>query len=168
MSELESDIREAHHAISDAMRSDERVDALLPRCSRLAYSPAAAAGATAAAGGAENEPPSTRAFSPSLPPSPPSPPSRSVGGDGATNGEKFGETYAHADEGGENEEGEEEPEPPDLARRAAVVGLLQTHLWRIRAAGGQLSELSQQVEATREVWELFLDGVRNRTVRRGP
>jgi hypothetical protein len=30
-SELESDIREAHHAISDAMRSDERVDTLLPR-----------------------------------------------------------------------------------------------------------------------------------------
>ena len=26
-----------------------------------------------------------------------------------------------------------------VARRAAVIGLLQTHLWRIRAAGGQLS-----------------------------
>jgi hypothetical protein len=64
-----------------------------------------------------------------------------------------------AGSGVEGNEEEEEPEPPDLARRAAVVGLLQTHLWRIRAAGGQLSELSQQVEATREVWELFLDGV---------
>ena len=66
-----------------------------------------------------------------------------------------------ADEEGEGE-GELEPDPD---RRAALVGVLQTHLWRIRAAGGQLSELSQQVEATREVWELFLDGVRNRTVR---
>ena len=37
MTELENDIREAHHAISDAMRSDERVDGLLPRCSRVAY-----------------------------------------------------------------------------------------------------------------------------------
>ena len=46
-----------------------------------------------------------------------------------------------------------------------MTSLLQTHLWRVRAAGGQLSEMSRQVEATREVWELYLDGVRNRTVR---
>jgi hypothetical protein len=46
-----------------------------------------------------------------------------------------------------------------------VTSLMQTHLWRVRAAGGQLSEMSRQVEATREVWELYLDGVRNRTVR---
>ena len=37
MTELESDVREAHHAISDAMRSDERVDTLLPPPSRAAY-----------------------------------------------------------------------------------------------------------------------------------
>ena len=46
-----------------------------------------------------------------------------------------------------------------------MTSLLQTHLWRVRAAGGQLSEMSRQVEATREVWELYLDGMRNRTVR---
>ena len=45
------------------------------------------------------------------------------------------------------------------------MGLLQTHLWRIRAAGGELAEIAQSVESTREVWELYLDGVRNRTVR---
>ena len=52
-----------------------------------------------------------------------------------------------------------------VTRRKATVRLLQTHLWRIRAAGGQLEEMSRQVEDTRQVWELFLDGVRNRTVR---
>ena len=52
-----------------------------------------------------------------------------------------------------------------VARRETTMRLLQTHLWRIRAAGGQLEEMSRQVEDTRQVWELFLDGVRNRTVR---
>ena len=60
MAELESDIREAHHALSDAMRSDDRVDTLLPRCSRLAYSaapeaPASAAGAQSRAHGGSDE-----------------------------------------------------------------------------------------------------------------
>lgn len=83
---------------------------------------------------------------------------------GRSDGTKGGHVgYAGGGEGSQDEE--EDSEPPDLARRAAVVGLLQIHLWRIRAAGGQLSEMSQQVEATREVWELFLDGTRNRTVR---
>ena len=39
MTSLEADIKEAHHAIQDAMKSDERVDALLPKCSRTAYRP---------------------------------------------------------------------------------------------------------------------------------
>ena len=56
-------------------------------------------------------------------------------------------------------------EAETVARRETTMRLLQTHLWRIRAAGGQLEEMSRQVEDTRQVWELFLDGVRNRTVR---
>ena len=111
MTELESDIREAHHAISDAMRSDTRIDGLLPG--------GGVADATDAADAAK----------------------RAVLTDSAAD------------------------DPARLARRAAVTSLLQTHLWRVRAAGGQLSEMSRQVEATREVWELYLDGMRNRTVR---
>ena len=117
MTELESDIREAHHAISDAMRSDARIDGLLPR--GVAETAAAAADDDDAADAAERDASADRA----------------------------------------------EDDPARVARRAAVTSLLQTHLWRVRAAGGQLSEMSRQVEATREVWELYLDGVRNRTVR---
>ena len=106
MTELESDIREAHHAISDAMRSDARIDGLLP------------------------------------------------GGNADT-----------ADAADAADAAAEDADPARVARRAAVTSLLQTHLWRVRAAGGQLSEMSRQVEATREVWELYLDGMRNRTVR---
>ena len=73
MTELESDVREALHAITDAMKSDERVDALLP--------------------------PARRAREP---------------GD---------ETNAPV-EASEIER-----------RRVATVALLQTHLWRVRAAG---------------------------------
>ena len=116
MTELESDIREAHHAISDAMRSDARIDGLLPRG---VAETAAAADDDDAADAAERDASADRA----------------------------------------------EDDPARVARRAAVTSLLQTHLWRVRAAGGQLSEMSRQVEATREVWELYLDGVRNRTVR---
>ena len=116
MTELESDIREAHHAISDAMRSDARIDGLLPRG---VAETAAAAADDDAADAAERDASADRA----------------------------------------------EDDPARVARRAAVTSLLQTHLWRVRAAGGQLSEMSRQVEATREVWELYLDGVRNRTVR---
>ena len=108
MTELESDIREAHHAISDAMRSDARIDGLLPGAADADAADADAADAA--------------------------------------------DADADAD-------------PARVARRAAVTSLLQTHLWRVRAAGGQLSEMSRQVEATREVWELYLDGMRNRTVR---
>ena len=103
MTELESDVREALHAITDAMKSDERVDALLP--------------------------PARRAREP---------------GD---------ETNAPV-EASEIER-----------RRVATVALLQTHLWRVRAAGGHLAETWQRLEATREVWELHLDGQRNQVVR---
>jgi len=131
MTELESDIREAHHAISDAMRSDERVDGLLPRCSRVAY-----------AGDGRN--------------------SLNAGGKVA---EKV--TDASVLEAGPREGSSETEfsEAETVARRETTMRLLQTHLWRIRAAGGQLEEMSRQVEDTRQVWELFLDGVRNRTVR---
>ena len=121
MTELESDVREAHHAISDAMRSDERVDNLLPPPSRAAYG--------ADRGSAER-------------------------GDAEQGAERYADGVRESVDSVAAER-----------RRAAVLGLLQTHLWRIRAAGGQLSEMSRQVEATREVWELYLDGVRNRTVR---
>ena len=124
MTELESDVREAHHAISDAMRSDERVDTLLPPPSRAAYGADRGDAKRDAERGADGI--------------------RERGADGVR--ESVDSVAAER-------------------RRAAVLGLLQTHLWRVRAAGGQLSEMSRQVEATREVWELYLDGVRNRTVR---
>ena len=124
MTELESDVREAHHAISDAMRSDERVDTLLPPPSRAAYGADRGDAKRDAERGADGV--------------------RERGADGVR--ESVDSVAAER-------------------RRAAVLGLLQTHLWRVRAAGGQLSEMSRQVEATREVWELYLDGVRNRTVR---
>lgn len=135
MTELENDIREAHHAISDAMRSDERVDGLLPRCSRVAY-----AGDGRNSLNANNLDASER------------------GGSDAATGKEDGKRTENASEG-------ELSEAEAVARRKATVRLLQTHLWRIRAAGGQLEEMSRQVEDTRQVWELFLDGVRNRTVR---
>ena len=137
MTELENDIREAHHAISDAMRSDERVDGLLPRCSRVAY-----AGDGRNSLDANLDANSRRA--------------RQGAYDAAT--AKDGKRTENASEG-------ELSESEAVARRKATVRLLQTHLWRIRAAGGQLEEMSRQVEDTRQVWELFLDGVRNRTVR---
>ena len=138
MTELENDIREAHHAISDAMRSDERVDGLLPRCSRVAY-----AGDGRNSLDANLDANSERA--------------RQGASDAAT--AKDGKRTENASMEGELSESEA------VARRKATVRLLQTHLWRIRAAGGQLEEMSRQVEDTRQVWELFLDGVRNRTVR---
>ena len=131
MTELESDIREAHHAISDAMRSDERVDGLLPRCSRVAY-----------AGDGRN--------------------SLNAGGTVAEKVRDAEKTEAGPREGSSETEFSE---AETVARRETTMRLLQTHLWRIRAAGGQLEEMSRQVEDTRQVWELFLDGVRNRTVR---
>ena len=137
MTELENDIREAHHAISDAMRSDERVDGLLPRCSRVAY-----------AGDGRNSLNATL--------------------DGtldAYEGGAYEAATANASKRTENASEGELNEAEAVARRKATVRLLQTHLWRIRAAGGQLEEMSRQVEDTRQVWELFLDGVRNRTVR---
>jgi len=138
MTELENDIREAHHAISDAMRSDERVDGLLPRCSRVAY-----AGDGRNSLDANLDANSERA--------------RQGASDAAT--AKDGKRTENASMEGELSESEA------VSRRKATVRLLQTHLWRIRAAGGQLEEMSRQVEDTRQVWELFLDGVRNRTVR---
>lgn len=138
MTELENDIREAHHAISDAMRSDERVDGLLPRCSRVAY-----AGDGRNSLDANLDANSERA--------------RQGASDAAT--AKDGKRTENASMEGELSESEA------VTRRKATVRLLQTHLWRIRAAGGQLEEMSRQVEDTRQVWELFLDGVRNRTVR---
>ena len=135
MTELESDVREAHHAISDAMRSDERVDTLLPPPSRAAYG--------AARG-------------------------RQAGRRGGADGIRKRDAERGADgirEKGADGVRESVDSVAAERRRAAVLGLLQTHLWRVRAAGGQLSEMSRQVEATREVWELYLDGVRNRTVR---
>ena len=158
MSELESDIREAHHAISDAMKSDDRVDALLPRCSRLAYS----SSSSTAVGGGDDIDASHAAYTPTS--TGYATGVQSIGGGGEKSAGKKGTLNLQEEEVLEGEGGED-PHAPDAARRAAIVRLLQTHLWRIRAAGGQLSELSQQVEATREVWELFLDGVRNRTVR---
>ena len=137
MTELESDIREAHHAISDAMRSDERVDGLLPRCSRVAY-----------AGDGRN--------------------SLNAGGKVAEKVRDAEKTEAGLREGSSISVGPHETEFSEaetVARRETTMRLLQTHLWRIRAAGGQLEEMSRQVEDTRQVWELFLDGVRNRTVR---
>jgi hypothetical protein len=110
MTELESDVREALHAITDAMKSDERVDALLP--------------------------PARRAREP---------------GD---------ETKAPVEES----ECAAESARRLKRRRVATVALLQTHLWRVRAAGGHLAETWQRLEATREVWELHLDGVRNKVV----
>ena len=124
MTELESDIREAHHAISDAMRSDARVDGLLPGLRGVSTSEADA------------------------------------GNDSLERSDSGRET--DADEYSASNSNES---CAVTNRRAAVTSLLQTHLWRVRAAGGQLSELSRQVEATREAWELYLDGVRNRTVR---
>jgi Mg2+ and Co2+ transporter CorA len=136
MTELESDIREAHHAISDAMRSDERVDGLLPRCSRVAY-----------AGDGRN--------------------SLNAGGKVAEKVVDAEKTDAGPrDRSSISASSETEfSEAETVARRETTMRLLQTHLWRIRAAGGQLEEMSRQVEDTRQVWELFLDGVRNRTVR---
>ncbi len=137
MTELENDIREAHHAISDAMRSDERVDGLLPRCSRVAY-----------AGDGRNSLNAT--LDATL---------------DAYEGGAYEAATANASKRTENASEGELNEAEAVARRKATVRLLQTHLWRIRAAGGQLEEMSRQVEDTRQVWELFLDGVRNRTVR---
>ena len=136
MTELENDIREAHHAISDAMRSDERVDGLLPRCSRVAY-----------AGDGRN--------------------SLNANLNANLNAYEGASDAATANDGKRTENASEGElsEAEVVARRKATVRLLQTHLWRIRAAGGQLEEMSRQVEDTRQVWELFLDGVRNRTVR---
>ena len=136
MTELENDIREAHHAISDAMRSDERVDGLLPRCSRVAY-----------AGDGRN--------------------SLNANLNANLNACEGASDAATANDGKRTENASEGElsEAEVVARRKATVRLLQTHLWRIRAAGGQLEEMSRQVEDTRQVWELFLDGVRNRTVR---
>ena len=127
MTELENDIREAHHAISDAMRSDERVDGLLPRCSRVAY-----------AGDGRN--------------------SLNANLD-AYEGGAYKAATANASKRTENASEGELNEAEAVTRRKATVRLLQTHLWRIRAAGGQLEEMSRQVEDTRQVWELFLDGV---------
>ena len=132
MTELENDIREAHHAISDAMRSDERVDGLLPRCSRVAY-----------AGDGRN----------------------SLNATLDATLDAYEAARANDGKRTENASEGELNEAEAVARRKATVRLLQTHLWRIRAAGGQLEEMSRQVEDTRQVWELFLDGVRNRTVR---
>ena len=111
---------EAHHAISDAMRSDERVDTLLPRPPAQPTAPIEGTPSGTPREGADGI--------------------RERGADGVR---------------------ESVDSVAVERRRAAVLGLLQTHLWRVRAAGGQLSEMSRQVEATREVWELYLDGVRN-------
>jgi hypothetical protein len=137
MTELESDIREAHHAISDAMRDDARIDGLLP-------------GGGADAADAEDA-------------SDPFPPDATPGSTRHDTGTPVSKRLASKD--GTADARDRDRDPARVARRAAVTSLLQTHLWRVRAAGGQLSEMSRQVEATREVWELYLDGVRNRTVR---
>ena len=141
MTELESDIREAHHAISDAMRDDARIDGLLP------FGGADAADAEDA--------------------SDPFPPDATPGGTRHDTGTPVSKRLASKDGAADarDRDRDRDRDPARVARRAAVTSLLQTHLWRVRAAGGQLSEMSRQVEATREVWELYLDGVRNRTVR---
>jgi magnesium transporter len=141
MTELESDIREAHHAISDAMRDDARIDGLLP-------------GGGADAADAEDA-------------SDPFPPDATPGGTRHDTGTPVAKRLASKDGAADarDRDRDRDRDPARVARRAAVTSLLQTHLWRVRAAGGQLSEMSRQVEATREVWELYLDGVRNRTVR---
>jgi hypothetical protein len=43
-----------------------------------------------------------------------------------------------------------------------AAALVDTYLRQIRAVGGELRELRQHIGATREVWELQLDGTRNR------
>lgn len=64
-------------------------------------------------------------------------------------------------------ETEEEKERREMQRAEAegvaeAKGVLTTYLRQISAVGGELRELRQHIAATREVWELQLDGARNR------
>ena len=152
ITELEADIKEAHHAISDAMRSDARVDGLLPG-GGFVNAASCGQGESSQRDGVDTNPNSSDI--------------RSQTSGGEYRDEHVSRDYVSPDYSPptQRKDADDTNSSSLTQRRAAVTSLLQTHLWRVRAAGGQLSEMSRQVEATREVWELYLDGVRNRTVR---